>query len=103
MVAEDNNKVKKKRDGKGVNCIDEEELHDRSHRTGCFGAGGKLHEVLNRRTYMPSFCMRRSIATGCRMYFLFARSCQSRTPAKIEQKNFTKQSAAVSFNLGVGV
>jgi hypothetical protein len=35
MVAEDNKEVKKKRDGKGVNCIDEEELHD---RTGCFAA-----------------------------------------------------------------
>lgn len=35
MVAEDNNEVKKKRDGKDVNRIDEEELHD---RTGYFGA-----------------------------------------------------------------
>jgi len=35
MVAEDNKEVKKKRDGKGVNCIDEEEWHD---RTGCFAA-----------------------------------------------------------------
>jgi hypothetical protein len=35
MVAEDNEEVKKKRDGNGINRIDEEELHD---RTGCFGA-----------------------------------------------------------------
>lgn len=30
MVAEDNKEKKKKRDGKGVNRIDEEELHDRA-------------------------------------------------------------------------
>ncbi len=37
MVTEDNKEVEKKRDGKGVNRIDEEELHG---RTGCFGARG---------------------------------------------------------------
>jgi hypothetical protein len=27
--------------------------------------------------------------TGCRMRFLFAKSCESRTPAKIEQNEVT--------------
>ena len=30
MVAENNKEVKKKKDGEGVNCIYEEELHDRT-------------------------------------------------------------------------
>jgi hypothetical protein len=38
MVAEDNKEIKKKRDGKGVNRIDEEDLHD---RTG-LGPGGNI-------------------------------------------------------------
>lgn len=37
MIAEDNKEVKKKRDGKSVNRIDGEELHE---RPGCFGARG---------------------------------------------------------------
>jgi hypothetical protein len=39
MVVEDNKEVKKKRDGKAINRIDEEELHDRT-ASGCFGARG---------------------------------------------------------------
>ena len=38
MVAEDNKEVKEKRDGKGVNRIDEEELHDKA---GCFQVGAQ--------------------------------------------------------------
>jgi hypothetical protein len=40
MVVEDYKEVKEKRDGKGVNRIDEEELHDRA---GCFGARGTIN------------------------------------------------------------
>ena len=51
MVAEDNKEVKKKRDGKGVNYIYEEEMHG---RTGCFVEQGKLHDAytVNPRTYI---------------------------------------------------
>lgn len=41
MVAEDNKEIKKKRDGKGINRIDEEELHDRTGLTAS-GPGGTI-------------------------------------------------------------
>lgn len=48
MATEDNKEVKKERDGKDVNRIDEKECHD---RTGCFhwqlGPGGTIYEVVD--------------------------------------------------------
>lgn len=45
MVAEGNKEVKKKRDGEGVNGIDEEELHDSC--TGVDTLGPEAGEAIN--------------------------------------------------------